>query len=88
MADDGADQALLVEIAPRRARHDHTIAKHGDAIGKIEHLIEPVRDIEDRDAIRRQIADDRKKLFGLGIGQGSRRLIHGDHGGLREPGPC
>ena len=58
VSDNGADKSSFVKIASRRARHDFSIAKHSNAIAKIQYFIEPMRHIENGDAIRRQIAHE------------------------------
>src|SRR5262249_43966496 len=58
MTDDRADQPFFVQAAADRPLRDLPIAEDGYAIAKIEHLVEPMRDIEDRDAARREVAYD------------------------------
>ena len=86
MADNRADQSLLVQAAARGAPDDLTIAEDGNAIAEVQHLIEPMRDIEDRDAARREVAYDRKQLLAFRTRQRSSWLVHRDQGGFTNEG--
>jgi hypothetical protein len=54
------------------AQPDHAIRDGGD-------LAEAVRDVDDADALRAQLADDREQPFDLAVGQARRRLVHDQH---------
>ena len=45
----------------RRLTDDHAVAKDGHAVGDAQQLLQPMRDVDDRDAVRRQVADDLKR---------------------------
>src|ERR1700733_12829711 len=86
MPDNRADESPLVQAAARGAVDDLAIAKNGDAIAEVEHLIEPMRDIEDRNAARREFAYDRKQLLAFRTRQRRRRLVHRDQRGFANEG--
>ena len=53
-ADHHADQRRRVDLADH-ARADHrAVAQHGDAVADAEHLLQPVRDVDEADALRRR----------------------------------
>src|ERR1700722_1965737 len=58
MTDNRADQPPLIQAPACGAVDDLAISKDGDAIAEVEHLVEPMRDIEDRNAACREVADD------------------------------
>ena len=64
----------------RRARGgdsgDLTIAKHRRPVGDARDFLEPVRDIDDADAPRGDLAHHREQPFNLGGGQRGGRLVH------------
>ena len=82
MTDDRADEPPLVQPATGRPLCDLAVAEDGDAIAEVEHLIEPMRDIEDRDAARREVAYDRKQLLAFRTRQRRRWLVHRDQRGF------
>ena len=82
VADDGADQPLLVEAPPRRLVDDPAVAQHGDPVAQLEDLVEAMGDIEDRDAMAGKIANDREELLGFRTRKGCGGLVHGDHAGV------
>ena len=86
MTDNRADEPPLVQAAARGTVDDLAIAEDGDAIAEVEHLIEPMRDIEDRDAARREVAYDRKQLLAFRTRQRRRRLVHRDQRGFTNEG--
>ena len=79
----------LVERAPNEEAHelrlrrvgglharDLPVAHDGDAIGDARHFFEPVRDIDDADAARGDLAHDDEKPLHFGGGERRRRLVH------------
>ena len=82
MADDGADQSLLVEASPLGLVDDPAVAQHGDPVAQLENLIEAMGYVEDRDAMAGKIANDREELLGFRTRKGCGGLVHGDHAGV------
>ena len=79
----------LVERAPNEEAHelrlrrvgglharDLPVAHDGDAIGDARHFLEPVRNIDDADAARGDLAHDDEKPLHFGGGERRRRLVH------------
>ncbi len=63
-------------LADRSRRDVSPITEHGDAAADAEHLVEPVRDVDDRHAPRRQTLDQRKQLRHFPARQRRGRLVH------------
>src|SRR5690606_7486279 len=62
-----------------------TVLEHGDAVTEIKNLLQPVRNIKNRNTTSLQPVDDAIKQINLIIGQSRRRLIHrNDLGIVRE----
>ena len=55
------------------------IAQHEDAIGQFGDLAEPVRNVNDADALRAQIADDFKECFRFVLRKAAGGLVHNQH---------
>ena len=53
-----------------------SVAQHGDAPADAEHLVEPVGDVDDRHAARREPLDQGEQLRDLAAGQRRGRLVH------------
>ena len=75
-ADHAAHQFVGVELGGRAARHECAVLQHGDGVAEVEDLLEPVRDVEDRDAARLQPAHDRVEQLDLVVGERGGRLVH------------
>jgi hypothetical protein len=56
--------------------HKLPVAQHGDPVGKAEHFVHLVGDIQDRDAPLPQPVDDPEQPLDLGFRQGAGRLVH------------
>ena len=75
-----------------RARLDRlAVAQHGHAVGDARQLLEPVRDVDERDALRLELRDEREQRGDLAVGQRRGRLVHHDqprlaHQALRDLG--
>ena len=52
------------------------VAKHGDAVGDLEDLVEVVRDVDDRDRLLLEPADDAEDELRLLLGERGGRLVH------------
>ena len=80
-------QQLLDEVLP----HELAVAQHGEAVADLVHLVEEVRDEEDRDALLLQRADDAEELGDLvgveargGLVEDEHLRLHVDRSGDRN----
>src|SRR5690606_22210672 len=67
-----ADQTVTVDIGHPDAADQLAVFQNGRLVGQLEHFLEAVRDIDDGDALRLQLAQTVKQ---------KRRLASGDDGG-------
>ncbi len=81
-ADHGRDQRVVVEVGHRARRAHLAVAQHGDAVADLEHLLEPVADVEHRHPALAQLADQLQQRVRLVAGQRGRRLVEHDHAGV------
>ena len=58
---------------------DPAVAHHRHAVGDLRHLLQPVRDVDDADAARREPPHDREQPLDLAGGQRRGRLVHDQH---------
>ena len=68
-------QQLLGEVLP----HELAVAEHREAVADLVHLVEEVRDEEDRDALLLQRADDAEELGDLVGVEARGRLVEDEH---------
>ena len=52
------------------------VAQHRHPVGELEHLDQPVADVDDAHAAGLQQAHDGEQALDVGLGQGRRRLVH------------
>ena len=69
------------QVGPAHVRTRHggdrlAIAKHRDAIGDGDNLLEPMRDVDDARAAAAQPLDDPEQLLRLALGERRRRFVH------------
>ena len=65
--------------------HQLAVAQHGDAVADHRDLIEPMRDIDDGNALASDVADGSKEDFDLVRAERGRRLVEDeDRGGHRQ----
>ena len=64
------------------------IAQYGNGVAEIEHLAEPMADIEDRVAARLERFQHVENACNLGIRQGRGRLIEDQEAGVAGEKPC
>ena len=57
--DHQADQRRGIDPGERPIGGDRSVLQHGDVVAEVEHLVQPVRDVEDRDALGRASARTR-----------------------------
>src|SRR5574337_1574833 len=76
--DHHADDRLDVGVGDMAGADIMAIAHDGEAVADAEHLFEPVRDEDDRQALGLEPADDAGEIGDLGLAQGGGRLVHDD----------
>ena len=87
-ADHGRDQRVVVEVGHRARRAHLAVAQHGDAVADLEHLLEPVGDVEHRHARPRAARPiSCSSACRLLAGQRGRRLVEDDHAGVARRAP-
>ncbi len=64
------------------------VTQNRDAINQIKHFVEIVRDIDDRDTVIAQRANDAEQKLGLAIAQGRRGLIQDEDARLANERSC
>jgi hypothetical protein len=77
-ADHQADQIVGRHLRHRTRFDGLTVAQHGDAVGDARQLLEPVRDVDERDVLRLELGDEREQCRDLTFGQRGGRLVHHD----------
>ena len=73
--DEQPHQLRLRRVGGLHAR-DLPVAHDRDAVGDARHFLEPVRDVDDADAARRDLAHDGEQPLDFGGGERRRRLVH------------
>ena len=68
----GGDQRRAVELRARVLTDELAVAQHGDAVADLVHLVEEMRDEQDRHALVAQPADEREQRLRLRRRRGSR----------------
>ena len=81
-ADHQPDDRVVAGARPRQFAAVLAVAQTDDAIGDRLHFPEPVRDVDDADAGRLQLAHHREQPLRLDLGQARRRLVHDQHARL------
>ena len=61
-ADHQADQLGAVDLGHRPRADERAVAQDGHAVGDLRQLLEPVRDVDDADALPPQLADDAEQV--------------------------
>ncbi len=83
-SDHGRDQ-LRARVRRRRPfEHRRTVAQDVHAVGDAGHLVEPMRDVDDRDAAIAKTVDERKQPLDLLVRQSGRRLVEDEAAGVAE----
>ena len=68
----------VVELAGGPGGDLAAVLEDGDRVAEVEDLLEPVGDVEDRDAARGEPPDDRVEQLDLVVGERGGRLVHRD----------
>ena len=73
--------------AHRPRAHARAVAQDGDAVGDLKQLFQPVRDVDDADALRPQLADHPEQMLHLAVAERRGRLVHDQDAGLGPERP-
>ena len=65
--DHSFDQAVLLDLADRRAQHALAVAQHGDSVAHVIDLLQMMGDVEDTDPATFETADPFKQAFDGGL---------------------
>ena len=85
-ADHQAHELGLGQLGGRPGGHVLAVLEDGDRRAELEDLLQPVRDVDDRDAAVGEAPDDGVEELDLVVGQCGRRLVHLDHLGVEADG--
>ena len=77
-ADHQLGDGLLAGAGGRQIVDQPAVAQHDDAVGKLDDLVQPVRDVDDRGAVGAQPPDHREQAARFVVGQRRGRLVEGD----------
>src|SRR5918998_6779561 len=78
-ADHQAHQLVLVQFLDRQGVHDASVAHDRYPVGDAEDLVQLVRDVQDRYALRGEVPYDPEEVLDLLLRERGRRLVHDDH---------
>ena len=82
LADHLPDDPVGVDLGDARLAGDPPIAQNRDVIADADQFLEPMRDIDDRDALRLEVRDDPEQHLDLRGAQGRGRLVHDQDAGI------
>ena len=85
VTDDQLDESHVIELGDGHRRHQLPVAQHRDTIGELEHLVEVVRDVDDRHAPLLQAVDDLEQSMDVVAWQRGRRLVEHEQVGSLLP---
>ncbi len=74
-ADHHLDDRLGADLVARQRPGIAAVAQHGDAVGELVHLRHAVADVDQRDALRAQLAHQPEQVLGLARGQRGGGLV-------------
>jgi hypothetical protein len=77
-ADDAADDFVHIGVGGDEIGVGASVAQHHDTVGDRQHIVQPMRDQDDRDAFRLQPPDEVENALHLTHGECGRRLVHDD----------
>ncbi len=75
-ADHHPDQGRAVDLAHGTRADQRAVAERRHAVGDLRKFLQPVRDVDDADAVLLQIPDDAEEAVDLLVGQRRRGLVH------------
>ena len=82
--DHHVDDDRDLRIGGLQRRDVAPVAHHRHAVRDLLELLEPVRDVDDPDAVRTEVPDDPEQLVDLRVGERRRRLVHHQDGGIER----
>ena len=85
LADHHRREGLRREVGDVAGADEPAAAQDGDAIGEVEDLVHPVRDVEDARAAAPDLAHDLQELVDLGVRQHGRGLVEHEHAAAALP---
>jgi hypothetical protein len=74
--DHHAHQGLCTQLRPHERAYHRAVPQHADAVRQVVDLAHPVADVDDRDTLGLQRADDGEELLRFARREAGRRLIH------------
>jgi len=80
------DDRILGQRGGGGLADEPTVPEHGHAVGDLEDLLQPVRDVDHRLARGPQLPDHPEQALALGVGQRAGRLIHDDDARVERQG--
>ena len=86
LADDQLHQFVFVRLGGRPHRDELAVAHHRGAVADLEHLVEPVRHVDHRHALRTQPAQHAEQALHIGHRQAGRRFVEHQQLGLHFEG--
>ena len=84
-ADHQRDDPILRRVAGRAAADGPAVAKDGEAVGDLRHLLEEVGDVDDRQPLRPQPADEVEQVADVADGSGCWSARRARARGSRSP---
>ena len=75
-------EPVVVDLGCGKGADLAAVAQHGHPLGDLDHLLEPMADEDDGDAVRLQPANRREQQVDLVPGQRGRRLVHEQDAGI------
>lgn len=82
------DLAGRRRLRGQSARHRPAVLQDRDPVADAADLLQPVRDVDDGDALRGQVADDTEEVVDLVGVQGRGRFVHDDQAYVVGERPC
>ena len=76
--DHQSHESLGSQVGGRSGGHDAAVLHDGHAVGDPVHLVEPMRDVDEGDALLGQPAHDPEQALQLGVAEHCRRLVEHD----------
>ena len=83
-ADHLAHDPLRVDVLHLLLAGDVAVAQHGDVVADADQLLQPVRDVDDRDALRLEVGDHLEQHLDLGRAKRRGRLVHDQDRGVER----
>ena len=85
-ADHHPDERLGIDLGNRPGSGNDAVAQHGDAVADLEDLLQPVRDVDEADALPGEPANDLEQLLELRPAEHGRGFVEYDDAGMAREG--